>query len=70
VRVLVTGHRGYIGPVTTPLLAQGGHDLVGPDTDYYSDCDFGPAVSPVSSLRLDIRDVKPEDLAAGAVPGD
>ena len=35
-RVLVTGHRGYIGMVMVPLLLQDGQDVVGLDTDYMS----------------------------------
>ena len=33
-RVLVTGHDGYIGAVLTPLLRDEGHDVVGLDTRY------------------------------------
>ena len=28
-RVLVTGHLGYIGTVLTPMLVQAGHEVVG-----------------------------------------
>ena len=40
-RVLVTGHHGYIGSILVPLLANAGHDVVGLDTYLYDGCDFG-----------------------------
>ena len=30
-RILVTGHRGYIGSVMTPMLQNAGHEVVGLD---------------------------------------
>lgn len=33
-RVLVTGHLGYIGTVLTPMLIGAGHDVVGLDCDF------------------------------------
>lgn len=61
-RVLVTGNLGYIGVVLGPLLQQAGHDVVGLDTDLYSDCDFGPAALSVPTTIGDVRDVTPEKL--------
>ena len=55
-RVLVTGHDGYIGSVLAPLLAEGGHDVVGLDTRYYRGCDFGPEIGRVETIECDIRD--------------
>jgi nucleoside-diphosphate-sugar epimerase len=56
-RVLVTGHHGYIGAVLAPLLADAGHEVVGLDTFYYRDCDFGPdAWRPSALLSADVRD--------------
>ena len=40
-RVLVTGHHGYIGSMLAPMLPEAGHDVVGLDTFFYRDCDFG-----------------------------
>ena len=40
-KVLVTGHHGYIGSITAPALVEAGHDVVGIDTFYYRGCDFG-----------------------------
>ena len=39
-RVLVTGHLGYIGTVLTPMLVQAGHKVVGLDSDLYARCTF------------------------------
>lgn len=60
-RVLVTGHDGYIGTVLTPLLAEAGHDVVGLDTGLYSAGSMGPVPS-VPSISADIRDVEPSLL--------
>jgi len=61
-RVLVTGHHGYIGSVLAPLLAEAGHDVVGLDLDLYAGCDFGSELADVPSLRLDVRETPPEAL--------
>jgi nucleoside-diphosphate-sugar epimerase len=61
-KVLVTGHNGYIGSVLVPVLQAAGHQLVGLDTYLYEECVFGAAVPDIPSLRMDLRDVKPEHL--------
>ncbi|MEM6674128.1 MAG: NAD(P)-dependent oxidoreductase [Planctomycetota bacterium] len=60
-KVLVTGHNGYVGQVMVPMLQAAGHDVVGLDTYFYEGCQFddGP---PVDSIRKDIRDLAPSDL--------
>jgi nucleoside-diphosphate-sugar epimerase len=62
-RVLVTGHNGYIGTVLTPLLEQAGHDVVGLDFDLFAECTFGEAPRAIESIQKDVRDVAAEDLA-------
>jgi nucleoside-diphosphate-sugar epimerase len=62
-RILVTGHNGYIGSVLVPLLQQADHEVVGLDTDIFAPCLFGRNGHEVESLRADVRDVESEDLA-------
>lgn len=63
-RILVTGHRGYIGVTLTPMLAAAGHEVAGLDSDLFAGCDFGSAPDhDLSSMSLDIRDVQPHHLA-------
>ena len=63
-RLLVTGHDGYIGAVMTPLLLAAGHEVVGLDSGWFEECGFGTgaALAPVPTLRLDLRDVEARDL--------
>jgi nucleoside-diphosphate-sugar epimerase len=63
-RVLVTGHRGYIGSVLAPIFQAAGHDVVGLDSDLYRGCTFGdPAAMPaIPDLGVDLRDVTAEQL--------
>lgn len=61
-RVLVTGHDGYIGSRLVPFLEAAGHTVVGLDTFYFAGCDLGPAPAPTRSLHRDLRDVTVADL--------
>ena len=63
-RVLVTGHRGYIGTVLTPMLDAAGHEVVGLDHDLYERCTFAPGgkMPQVTTILKDIRDVEVSDL--------
>ena len=61
-RVLVTGHHGYIGSVMSPLLAQAGHHVVGLDVDLFAACTFGRPPPEIESIRKDVRDVEVADL--------
>ena len=61
-RVLVTGHNGYIGSVLTPVLERAGHDVTGLDSDLFAACTFGAEAPEVRSLRTDVRDVESRDL--------
>ncbi len=61
-RVLVTGHHGYIGTVLTPLLTQAGHEVVGLDSDLYAACVYGDWEDTIPSIHKDIRDVELADL--------
>jgi nucleoside-diphosphate-sugar epimerase len=62
VRVLVTGHDGYIGSVLVPIFQAAGHAVVGVDAFYFEDGPIGPIQAPDKVLRKDIRDLKVCDL--------
>jgi len=64
-RILMTGHLGYIGTAAVPMFQARGHEVVGLDTDLYRDCTFGPEVGPaaaIENLGVDIRDATPDHL--------
>jgi len=61
-RVLVTGHDGYIGTLLAPLFQRAGHEVVGLDSGLFSECVFGEEGERPACLRKDVRDVREEDL--------
>jgi nucleoside-diphosphate-sugar epimerase len=61
-RILLTGHKGYIGAVAGPLLQSAGHDVIGLDTALFVGCEFGDAPSDIPEVRKDIRDLTRADL--------
>jgi nucleoside-diphosphate-sugar epimerase len=61
-RVLVTGHRGYIGATLVPMLIAAGHDVAGLDSGLFEGCDFGGTLVDVPWNRKDVRDVTPADF--------
>ncbi|WP_137127534.1 NAD(P)-dependent oxidoreductase [Roseomonas sp. HF4] len=64
-KVLITGHLGYIGTVMTPMLLAAGHDVTGLDSGLYERCTYapgGPIVS-VPTIARDLRDVEAEEIA-------
>ena len=62
-RILVTGHRGYIGTVMVPMVRRAGHEVLGIDSDLYRNSVYGEAPTGFDELIKDIRDVEKEDLA-------
>jgi len=63
-RVLVTGHLGYIGTIMVPMLIKAGHEVVGLDSDLYASCTFseGGEITKVPHIRKDVRDAVARDL--------
>ena len=61
-RVLVTGHKGYIGSAMIPLLIKEGYQVVGLDTDFYKSCTFGNSSIEILEIKKDIRDIIYSDL--------
>jgi nucleoside-diphosphate-sugar epimerase len=61
-RILLTGHKGYIGSVAAPMLRAAGHEVVGLDADLFAGCDFGAAPAEIREIRKDLRDVTASDL--------
>jgi nucleoside-diphosphate-sugar epimerase len=62
-KVLMTGHNGYIGSVMRRQLAEAGHELYGLDTYLFEDCTFGDEIPDLPAIRRDVRGVQPEDVA-------
>ncbi|HVW26658.1 MAG TPA: SDR family oxidoreductase [Polyangiaceae bacterium] len=61
-KVLVTGHRGYIGVEMVSVFKAAGHDVVGMDTGLFDECDFTAPPDDVPTVDVDIRDVEPGHL--------
>ncbi len=61
-KVLVTGHKGYIGTVLVPMLLAKGYQVFGIDTDLFEQCTFGDGLPEIPDIRKDVRDVEASDL--------
>ena len=61
-RVLVTGHRGYIGSVLTSVLRHHRFEVFGLDCDLYRGCGFGRTHETIPSFDLDVRQIEFTDL--------
>ncbi|MBE9138114.1 SDR family oxidoreductase [Nodosilinea sp. LEGE 07088] len=61
-RVLLTGHKGYIGTVLVPMLLAAGHEVVGIDSDIFEGSTFGNGIQDIPELRKDVRDIEATDL--------
>jgi len=66
-RVLITGHKGYIGAIMVPMFQAQGYEVLGLDNDLFDTCVFGDraigcGIPDIPYIKKDIRDVKPSDL--------
>jgi nucleoside-diphosphate-sugar epimerase len=62
-RVLVTGHKGYIGTCLVPMLLAEGFEVTGLDSDLFRECTFDGEIVRVPEIIKDVRDVAAEDVA-------
>ena len=61
-RVLLTGHKGYIGAVACEMFRAAGHEVIGLDTDLFAGCDFVQSAFEIPEIRKDIRNVTRADV--------
>jgi len=61
-RILLTGHKGYIGAVAGPVLRAKGHEVIGLDTDLFAGCDFGQAPEKMREIHKDLRALTKADV--------
>ncbi len=61
-KILVTGHLGYIGAAMVPMLQAAGHEVIGYDADYYNTSTFGPEFRRIPFIHKDIRDAQVSDM--------
>lgn len=61
-RVLVTGHLGYIGTILVPMLLQRGAEVIGLDSDLFEECTFVGMITEAPNIGKDIRDVTRADV--------
>ena len=61
-RILVTGHKGYVGTIMVPLLQAEGYDISGLDSNFYNSNNVENNMYDIPYLKKDIRDVESSDL--------
>ena len=61
-KILVTGNKGYIGPVLAQMLKERGHSVIGYDAGYYEGCELYESVRPTYQIKKDIRDAVRDDF--------
>lgn len=61
-KVLISGHKGYIGAVASSVLRSAGYEVVGLDSDFFANCVFGCDASDIPEIRKDLRDIAKSDL--------
>jgi nucleoside-diphosphate-sugar epimerase len=61
-KVLVTGHQGYIGPHLVSLLMEAGHHVTGVDIGYFKECNWEPLPKAHREILGDFRELGASDL--------
>jgi nucleoside-diphosphate-sugar epimerase len=61
-KILVTGHRGYIGPHLVKLLKDSGHSVTGIDIGYFDGCNWEPLPKADRDILADFRTLTERDL--------
>ena len=61
-KVLVTGHKGYIGTILVPLLLAKDYEVIGFDSDLYERCTFGEGFTEIPEILKDVRDADISDF--------
>ena len=61
-KVLITGHSGYVGRVLTKLLVENNYEVVGCDTNYFPTTFDDNNYPEILNISPDIRDITIENL--------
>jgi len=62
-KVLLTGDKGYIGSVLSPMILERGHEVNGLDSDLFADCTYCGELADIRSIDVDVRDVEAQYLS-------
>lgn len=60
--ILVTGNKGYIGSVLTPMLTERDYNVIGLDTDFYEGIEKEKSKPSIKQIFKDVRNISIEDL--------
>lgn len=63
-RVMVTGHNGYVGTIMVPMLLEAGYEVTGYDTNLYAGATFGEEMRQPGIVEFDkdVRDIQAADV--------